>query len=144
MKIISFRWFVVCIATAGTVLILSYPATPAEEVVQSVTDLQDQVELQMNKGWVDSVGENDVVIDDMSHPFSSLKVYDQKGFAKENSSLTPGRYVAFKREEGWTKVYLLDESGERPKLPDMTPRTPTSTTEKNETLIRHVDGVWKN
>jgi|GEM_PF-4436949 len=142
MKKTGCQFRVVCVAT-WIVLALSWqvPLTYGEDVVS--LDLQHEIELQMTKGWVDSIGEQHIIIDDMSYSLASLKVYDLKGFAKEKSSLTPGRYVAFIRDDKETRVYLLEGKGERPQSVDLP--TPVSAEKKKDTsTLKKVDGVWKN
>jgi hypothetical protein len=130
-------------ALAGFLLVMSWQVRIAEAEEAISPDLQHEIDFQMTKGWIDAVSEQEVVIDDMSHSHSSLKVFDHKGLAKEKSSLKPGQFVAFVREEGGTRVYLLEGKGQRPERPELS--TSSQTVErKKEPVVQKVDGVWKN
>ncbi|WP_319585229.1 hypothetical protein [uncultured Desulfobulbus sp.] len=142
MRKISFQLCAACVA-AGFLLAVSWQLRIAAAEDAMPSDLQHEIEFQMTKGWVDAVSEQGVVIDDMSHSLSSLKVFDHKGLAKERSSLKPGQYVAFIREEDGTRVYLLEGKGDRPEPTELSTSSRTVETKK-EPSVRKVDGVWKN
>lgn len=96
----------------------------------------------MQKGWVDALSEDMIVIDDLSSPLSSVTIYDQNGFIRRPSSLTVGQYIAFKRKSGKTVIHLLSEQVERPGSSRQASQSRNSGEEKK--TIQQVDGVWKN
>lgn len=114
----------------------------AEESPTAET-LTAEITSRMAKGWVDAVDEHSIVIDDMSFRRATLKVYDMKGLAKDVSSLAPGRYVAFRREEGKAVVYLIEGKGERPRPQDEM-LSPSQGKSKDNQNVKKIDGVWKN
>lgn len=142
MKRTSCRFCAVCVAV-WVVLALSWQVRLGHTENRDSVDLQHEIDQQMTKGWVDAITEQDAVIDDLSYPLASLKVYDLKGFAKEKSSLTPGRYVAFIRDDKETRVYLLEGKGERPQSVDL-PTPVGAEKKKDSSPLKKVDGVWKN
>jgi len=147
MKLSIVKCFSICIGVVAFVcswlVSLSLAEKDRGQVVAS--HVQDKVPAQMNRGWIDAVKDHEIVIDDMTYPVASMKIYDHKGLAKGKSSLIVGRRVAFKRaEQGGTVVYLLNDMGQRPQKmePSTAPRDSISKGKKSP--IRQVDGVWKN
>nr|WP_321467069.1 hypothetical protein [uncultured Desulfobulbus sp.] len=98
----------------------------------------------MNKGWVDSITADGIVIDDIYVPLSSVKLYDQGGFLKDISSLRVGEYVAFQRDGERMEIHQVDEVGERPGETATSVQKSSGSAPPSDKVIRQVDGVWKN
>lgn len=140
----SLFFFVVAVFIVGSWRI---PGASAENKRHESVDSHGRIKIpaQMNRGWIDAIKGNEIVIDDLTYPVATMKIYDEKGFAKGKTSLIVGQHVAFKKEEkGGTVVYLLSGKGNRPQKIDasIVPAVRVSKDKKNP--IHRVDGVWKN
>jgi len=134
----AFYWVIIAI--------MSFTFTAQHELLaKEVLDEYDAARVaNMKKGWVDSITADGVVIDDIYAPLSSVKLYDKSGFLRDLSSLKVGEYVAFQHDDNLMEIHRIDEVGERPSSTDTKEPTNSGTTSPSETIIRQVDGVWKN
>ncbi|MBM9614430.1 hypothetical protein JWJ90_09010 [Desulfobulbus rhabdoformis] len=98
----------------------------------------------MSRGWVDSIDKNAVVIDDMVTPVSKVEFFDSKGYLKNISLLKQGEYVAFEWSDTLLRIYQLEMEGERPESSVKRDEQVPPVTDPGKTVIRQVDGVWKN
>jgi hypothetical protein len=140
----SLFFFVVAVSIVGSWRI---SGASAENKRHEIVDSHGRIKIpaQMNRGWIDAVKGDEIVIDDLTYPVASMKIYDEKGFSKGKTSLIVGQHVAFTKEgKGGTVVYLLSGKGNRPQKIDasIVPAAPVSKDKKNP--IRRVNGVWKN
>jgi len=141
------RCFYICIGVVAVMGSWRVPLAIAEKEHGQIwaSHVHDKIPAQMNRGWVDAVKDHEIVIDDMTYPVASMKIYDQKGFPGGKSSLSAGNHVAFKREEkGGTVVYLLSDKGQRPQKMKASTAPQASISKGKKSPIRQVDGVWKN
>nr|WP_320012048.1 hypothetical protein [uncultured Desulfobulbus sp.] len=95
-------------------------------------------------GRIDSVGTDFVIIDDLVYSLSGAQVYTSSGFLTNISSLQKGEYVAYEQEHGKIKIYAVDEIEERPQSSAVSSSAAAASKDPGETVIRQVDGVWKN
>jgi hypothetical protein len=140
----SLFFFVVAVFIVGSWRV---SGASAENKRHEIVDSRGRIKVpaQMNRGWIDAVKGHEIVIDDLTYPVATMKIYDEKGFSKGKTSLIVGQHVAFAKEEkGGTVVYLLRGKGNRPQKIDVSivPAAPVSKDKKIP--IRRVDGVWKN
>jgi hypothetical protein len=116
-------------------------ASEAEEIARA--DLQYEIHSKLPKGWIDSLGDDFIIVDDLMYPVTrSLLVYDHKGIPLGFSSLAKGQFVALKKEDHLLAIYLLEDEAEPPRMPGFEPLPNEGVNRGSD--FRFEDGVWKN
>lgn len=116
-------------------------ANEAEEIARA--DLQYEIHTKLPKGWIDSLGDGFIIVDDLMYPVTrSLHVYDHNGVPLGYSSLSKGQFIALKKEEHLLAIYLLDDKDEMPRMPEMESLSNDNLNQGSG--FRFEDGVWKN
>jgi hypothetical protein len=131
--------------TIGIVLLqlLSAPLYADEAEEASLADLRSVLDQKMNKGWIDALDDQVIIIDDVSYPITrELKIYDFNGSPKGLPSLVTGQFVAFKAGEQLKMIYILPGKGNRPEV--LEPSTVSNDEKSKGKALHYENGVWKN
>ncbi len=109
----------------------------------ALADFQYNLEHRMNKGWIDALDDQAIIIDDLSYPITSeLRIYDQNGSPKGVPSLAKGQFVAFEAREHLTTIYILPGKGNPPEV--LEPSSASGEEKAEGKTLRYENGVWKN
>ena len=95
-------------------------------------------------GWIASIDSESIIIDDLIFSRQGVQAYTSTGILTSISSLQNGEYVAYEQDHGKIKIYAVDEVEERPQSSAASSSAAATSKDPSETVIRQVDGVWKN